>query len=73
MAQGRIVPLLCMQPPHVAGVNLGKVNMNTYDQHQLTARELDRPDPCPSWAVCLMSACMTVAGVCVAVIVAFAW
>ena len=47
--------------------------INTYDRHQLTARELDRPDPCPTWAVCLMSACMTVAGVCVAAIVAFAW
>ena len=49
--------------------------MNSYDRHQLTARELSAmyADRCPPLLPLIFSACMTVAAVCVAVIIAFAW
>lgn len=47
--------------------------MNTYDRHQLTVRELSShyEDRCPRAITLILSACMALAGVCVAAIVIF--
>lgn len=47
--------------------------MNTYDRHQLTARELSAmyAERCPPIVPLIFSICMAVAGICVSAIVLF--